>query len=85
MVEEKINLFLEELEKRGVEITGETAFICKDGVVMFVPNERGAVDIMVVRNPIHIDYELGITDKEVEIWKTTEEIIQELGGSNEPM
>ena len=78
MLEEKINLFLEELEKRGVEISGETAFICKDGVVLFVPNERGAVDIMLVRNPVHIDYELGITDAEVELWKTTADLIKEM-------
>lgn len=80
MVEDKINLFLEELEKRGIEIAGETAFICKDGVIMFVPNERGAVDIMLVRNPVEIDYELGITDDDVKLWKTTEYLMQELGG-----
>lgn len=79
MVEDKINSFLEELEKRGIEIHGETAFLCKDGVVMFVPNERGAVDIMLVRNPVQIDYELGITDTDVELWKTTGELMQELG------
>ena len=80
MVEDKIILFLEELEKREIEVHGETAFICKDGVVLFAPNERGALDIMLVRNPVHIDYELGITDNEVELWKTTAEIMQELGG-----
>lgn len=79
-VEEKITLFLEELEKRGVEITGETAFICNDGAVLFAPNERGAVDIFLVRNPVKIDYTLGITDKEVELWTTTGEILKELGG-----
>ena len=83
MIEDKINSFLEELENRGIEIHGETAFICKDGVVMFVPNDRGAVDIMVVRNPIPIDYELGITDAEVELWKTTAGIMQELGGETD--
>ena len=77
-VEEKINLFLEELEKRGMEINGETAFICNDGAVLFSPNENGAVDIFLVRNPVQIDYDLGITDKEVELWKTTAEIIKEM-------
>lgn len=80
MVEDKINLFLEELENRGIEITGETAFICNDGAILFTPNENGAVDIFLVRNPVKIDYDLGITDKEVELWKTTADIIQELGG-----
>ena len=69
-VEEKINLFLEELQKREIEINGETAFICNDG----------AVDIFLVRNPVHIDCDLGITDKEVELWKTTADLMQELGG-----
>ena len=80
MVEDKLNLFFEELENKGIEIHGETAFICKDGVVLIVPNERGAVDIMLVRNPVHIDYELGVTDKDVELWKTATDIMQELGG-----
>ena len=80
MVEEKINLFLEELEKQGIEINGETAFICNDGAVLFSPNENEAVDIILVRNPIHINYDLGITDKDMELWKTTADIMQELGG-----
>lgn len=79
-VEEKVSKFLEELEKRGVEIDGETAFICNDGAVLFSPNERGAVDIILVRNPVKIDYDLGITDKDVELWTTTDEILKELGG-----
>ena len=83
IVEEKIALFLEELEKRGIEITGETAFVCNDGAVLFSPNERGAVDIFLVRNPVKIDYTLGITDREVELWKTTGELMGELEGGNE--
>ena len=76
MVEDKINSFLEELEKRYIEINGETAFICNDGAVLFVPNEEGGVDISVVRNPVHIDYDLGITDEEVALWKTIEELME---------
>lgn len=79
-VEEKFNLFLEELENKGIEITGETAFICDDGVVLFYPNDHGAVDIIVVRNPIKIDYKLGITDAEVDLWKVASDIMGELGG-----
>ena len=80
MVEDKINLFLEELENRGIEIHGETAFICNDGAVLFSPNENGGVDIMLVRNPVNIDYTLGITEKEVELWKITADLMCELGG-----
>ena len=77
-VEEKISKFLEELERQGIEITGETAFICNDGAVLFSHNERGAVDIIIVRNPVKIDYTLDITDKEVELWATTDAILKEL-------
>lgn len=77
-VEEKVALFLEELEKRDIQITGETAFVCNDGAVLFIPNERGAVDIVLVRNPIKIDYDLGVTDAEVELWTTTGEILKEM-------
>ena len=77
-LEEKVALFLDEVEKQGIEITGETAFMCNDGAVLFIPNERGAVDIILVRNPIKIDYTLDITDQEVELWKTTGEILNEL-------
>lgn len=80
MVEDKISLFLEELEKRGIEIDGETAFICNDGAVLFSPNENGAVDILLVRNPVKIDYELGITEADMELWKTTADIINEMEG-----
>lgn len=82
-VEEKVNLFLEELEKQGIEITGETAFICNDGAVLFSPNERGAVDIILVRNPVKIDYTLGITDQDVELWATTDEILKEMEGTED--
>lgn len=78
MVEEKIELFLEELEKQGVEITGETAILCNDGVVMFMPNEEGKVDIGVVRNLVKLDYTLGITDKDVELWSTVGSIVKEM-------
>lgn len=80
IVIDKINAFLGELEKRGMEIGGETCFICNDGAVLFVPNERGAVDITVVRNPIPLDYTLGITDEDAKIWGLAEDLMNELGG-----
>ena len=46
-----------------------------------MPNERGKVDIGVVRNLVKLDYTLGITDKDVELWSTAGELMQELGGS----
>ncbi len=83
MLEDKISAFLGELENRGIEITGETVFICNDGAVMFMPTEHETVDIALVRNPVKIDYNLGITDEDMELWKTTGEILQELGGKDD--
>ena len=78
MLEEKITAFLEYLKNQGIEITGETTFICNDGAVLFILNEQGGVDIVVVRTPVKVDYTLGITDKEVELWTTTAEIVKEM-------
>ena len=77
---EKLDAFLAELERRGIAISGDTCFLCTDGAVLFNPNERGGVDISIVRNPVQIDYTLGITDKDCEIWRNTEELFSELGG-----
>ena len=69
---DKLDAFLAELEKRGIQISGDTAFLCSDGAVLFVQNER---------NLVPIDYSLGITDEDVENWRNTEELFEELGGS----
>ncbi len=76
----KLNAFLAELEKRGVQISGDAVFLCSDGAVLFMQNDRGGVNVSIVRNPIPIDYALGITDEDVENWRNTEEIFKELGG-----
>ena len=34
-MEEKLDKFLAYLEENGVEISGETAFKCDDGIVLF--------------------------------------------------
>lgn len=78
---DKVGAFLEELEKRGIQISGETAFICNDGAVLFRLNERDAIDIILVRNPVPIDYTLGITDEEVQAWRDTEDLVEALGGA----
>lgn len=77
---DKLDAFLAELEKRGIQISGDTAFLCNDGAVLFVQNDRGGVDVSIVRNLVSIDYALGITDKDVENWRNTEELFGELGG-----
>jgi hypothetical protein len=79
-MEEKLDKFLAFLEENGVEISGETAFKCNDGIVLFSPNENGGVDIAIIRNLMGLNYTLGITDEDVERWNTTAELMQELGG-----
>ena len=54
-MEEKLDKFLAYLEENGVEISGETAFKCDDGIVLFSPNEGGGVDIAIIRNVIELN------------------------------
>ncbi len=79
-MEEKLDKFLAYLEENGVEISGETAFKCDDGIVLFSPNEGGGVDIAIIRNVIELNYNLGITDADVNLFNTEVGIMQELGG-----
>lgn len=75
-MEEKLDKFLAHLEENNVKISGETAFKCNDGIVLFSPNDEGGVDIAIIRNVIRLNYNLGITDADIEMWKTTEELIE---------
>lgn len=47
------------------------------------PNEGGGVDIAIIRNVIELNYNLGITDADVNIFNTEVGIMQELGGSED--
>lgn len=69
-MEEKLDKFLAYLEENGVEISGETAFKCDDGIVLFSPNEGGGVDIAIIRNVVELNYNLGITDADVNLFNT---------------
>lgn len=82
-MEEKLDKFLAYLEENGVEISGETAFKCDDGIVLFSPNEGGGVDIAIIRNVIELNSNLGITDADVNLFNTEVGIMQELGGSED--
>ena len=82
-MEEKLEKFLAFLEENNVEISGETAFKCNDGIVLFSPNEGGGVDIVIIRNVIGLNYNLGITDEDVNLFNTEVGIMQELGEDDE--
>ena len=82
MVEDKMIAFMDELERRGITVSGETCFICNDGAVLFSPNDKGGVDLILVRHPVKLDYSLGITDSDIELWRGTGELIEALGGKD---
>lgn len=79
-MEEKLDKFLSFLEENNIEISGEIAFKCDDGIVLFSPNDEGGVDIAIIRNVIELNYNLGITDADVNLFNTEVGIMQELGG-----
>lgn len=81
-MEEKLDEFLAYLEESGIEISGETAFKCNDGIVLFSPNDEGGVDIAIIRNVIGLNYNLGITDADVKLFNTEVGIMQELQEDN---
>lgn len=82
-MEEKLDKFLSFLEENNIEISGETTFKCDDGIVLFSPNDEGGVDIAIIRNVIELNYNLGITDADVNLFNTEVGIMQELGGSED--
>lgn len=82
-MEEKLDKFLSFLEENNIEISGETVFKCDDGIVLFSPNDEGGVDIAIIRNVIELNYNLGITDADVNLFNTEVGIMQELGGSED--
>lgn len=65
-VMDKLDSFFKALELAGIEITdGQTAIVCKDGVVVLTADEEG-VDAAFCNNKIDFDYELGITLDDVD-------------------
>lgn len=78
---DKTDKFFEALEKAGVEFgVGQTAIVCKDGVVMVsVDEENGSCDVIMCNNKIDFDYSLGITNEDVEQFKTVAGIAVEMG------
>lgn len=74
---DKINSFLEEMEKAGISISnqdGETAVICEDCVaVISKSGDKVAVDF--VNQIERLDYKVGFTQKNVEDFMILEELI----------
>lgn len=74
---DKTDAFFEALQKAGVEFTsGQTAIVCKDGVVVVNVDEDG-VGAIFCNNKMEFDYELGITPEDVEQFNTVAGILEE--------
>ena len=78
---DKINSFLEEMEKAGISISnqdGETAEICEDCVaVISKSGDKVAVDF--VNQIERLDYRVGFTEKDVEDFMILEDL---MGGAD---
>lgn len=77
---DKTDEFFKALEKANIELTaGQTVIVCNDGAVMVdVDIDSGACDVIMCNNKIDFDYNLGITDEDVELFKTVAGVAQEL-------
>lgn len=79
---DKADNLLIALEKAGVEVgVGQTAIVCKDGVALItVDDESGACDLLLCNTKVDFtEYELGITQEDVEHFKTVAGIAVEMG------
>lgn len=81
---DKTEEFFKALEKANIELTaGQTVIVCNDGAVMVdvdidSDSDSGACDVIMCNNKIDFDYNLGITDEDVELFKTVAGVAQEL-------
>ena len=79
---DKADKLFEALEKAGVEFgVGQTAIVCKDGVALItVDDESGSCDLLLCNTKVDFtEYELGITQEDVEHFKTVAGIAVEMG------
>lgn len=75
---DKTDAFFEALGKVGIEFTGgQTAIVCKDGVVLVNVDEDEGVNAIFCNNKVEFDYELGITPEDVEQFNTVAGILEE--------
>ena len=65
-VMDKLDAFFEAFQKSGKDISeGQTAIVCKDGVVLVTAENEG-VNVIFCNRRIDFDYELGITNADVQ-------------------
>lgn len=77
---DKADKFFEALEKAGVELgVGQTAIVCNDGVVMVnMDPETESCDVIMCNSKVDFDYNLEITDDDVEAFRNVAGVATEL-------
>lgn len=81
---DKTDAFFEALQKAGIDlIAGQTAIVCKDGVVVVNVDEEDGVSAIFCNNRVDFDYELGITPDDVEHFNTVAGILEEYESEEE--
>ena len=73
-MEDKIIRLLDYLKSKGVELTGDTALVCNDGALLVTLNADESVDLHFCKTMRNLDFNLGITDEDIEKFKVAESV-----------
>lgn len=80
---DKTDAFFEALQEAGIEFgLGQTAVVCKDGVVLISVDEDDGVSTIICNRKIELDYELGITSDDIHQFNTVAGIMEEIAGDD---
>lgn len=80
---DKTDAFFEALQEAGIEFgLGQTAVVCKDGVVLISVDEDDGVNTIICNRKIELDYELGITSDDINQFNTVTGLMEEIAGDD---
>jgi hypothetical protein len=80
---DKTDAFFEALQEAGIEFgLGQTAVVCKDGVVLISVDEDDGVNTIICNRKIDFDYELGITSDDINQFNTVTGLMEEIAGDD---
>jgi len=80
---DKTDAFFEALQEAGIEFgLGQTAVVCKDGVVLISVDEDDGVNTIICNRKIDFDYKLGITSDDINQFNTVAGLMEEIAGDD---
>ena len=80
---DKTDAFFEALQEAGMEFgLGQTAVVCKDGVVLISVDEDDGVNTIICNRKIDFEYELGITSDDINQFNTVTGLMEEITGDD---